>query len=287
MKRRLNPELKDYKALTPSLRQRVQVNYLKLLKNNIKFKKLIKGKKYKGGRNNFGRFTAFKKGRRHKKSYRFLSTYDLKQSLPFLIINSIEYDPFKTSFINCCYFYQGGFFQYILSAQNSKQGNILGLNYYFALPHDGSPCTIKYSKIGDFIYNLNLNNVFKYYIASAAGTYCKIMKKDLNEDFARIVLPSGNVFSISFVSQGFLGKVSNHFHKFITISKAGRNRWLGKHPTVRGVAMNPIDHVHGGGEGKSSGGRPSSTPWGFYTKGKKTKKKKKLLNYFIRRLKKR
>lgn len=286
MKKQQNKDLKSFKPLTPSLRQRIQVNYSEFLKNNKKFKKLTKGKIKTGGRNNFGRLTAFKKGQGHKKSYRFLSSYDLKNILPFLTVNSIEYDPFRTAFINCCFFYEGGFFQYTLSAQNTKQGSILGSNYYFSLPNAGSPCTIKYAKVGDFIYNINLNAAYRYYIASAAGTFCKIMKKDRKTICSRLVLPSGNLYSISFPSLGFLGKASNYSHRFITISKAGRNRWLGKRPTVRGVAMNPVDHVHGGGEGKSSGGRPSSTPWGFYTKGKKTRKKKEM-PYFIRQYKQR
>jgi len=279
-------ELKVYKPLTPSLRHKIQINYLVNLKNNQKFKKLIKGKNKKGGRNLFGRLTSFTKGGGHKKSYRFLSIYDIKKNLPFLIINSIEYDPFRTSFINCCFFKEGGFFQYILSAQNTKVGNLLSSNYYFLLPYEGSPCYLKYAKIGDFIYNVNLNRNLRYYVASSAGTFCKIMKKDISLFFSKLILPSGSLYTVSLSSLGFLGKVSNYHHRFVNLSKAGRKRWLGFRPVVRGVAMNPVDHPHGGGEGKSSGGRPSSTPWGFYTKGKLTRKKK-ALKFFIRKLKKR
>jgi large subunit ribosomal protein L2 len=112
------------------------------------------------------------------------------------------------------------------------------------------------------------------------------MKKDISLFFSKLILPSGSLYTVSLSSLGFLGKASNYHHRFINLSKAGRKRWLGFRPVVRGVAMNPVDHPHGGGEGKSSGGRPSSTPWGFYTKGKLTRKKK-TLKFFIRKLKKR
>ena len=286
MKKRRDSNLTVYKPLTPSLRERVQINYFILLSNNVRFSRLIKGISKKGGRNLFGRVTAFTNGGGHKKSYRFLSIYDIKGASPFFIINSIEYDPFRSAFINCCFFFEGGFFQYTLAAQNSNVGKLITANYFFSLPSEGSPCNLKYARVGDFIYNINLNSNFRYYIACSAGTFCKVMKKNLQTCWSRLSLPSGNIYDVSFNSVGFLGKVSNESHRFITISKAGRNRWLGLRPTVRGVAMNPVDHPHGGGEGKSSGGRPSVTPWGFYTKGKPTRKDK-FMAFFIRKKKSR
>ena len=286
MKKPNNILLKLFKPFTPSLRHQIQINYSQYLTNKKKFKKLVKGMSSHGGRNASGRLTAFRKGGGHKKSYRFLSQYDTKKSLPFLIVDSIEYDPFRKSFISCCYFKEGGFFQYVLSAQKSKQGDLLASNYYFLLPYEGSSCYLKYAKIGDFIYNINLNKDYRYYVARAPGTYCKIMKKNLVDFYSNILLPSGNIYTVSFFAKGLLGKVSNDNHRFKNLSKAGRSRWLGIRPCVRGVAMNPIDHPHGGGEGKSSGGRPSSTPWGFLTKGKPTKKNK-VSPYFIRKVKSR
>ena len=286
MKKNLHENLKQYIPITPSLRQKTQVNYFKVLENNKKFKKLIKGKTKKGGRNSFGRLTAFKKGGGHKKSYRFLSLYDVKKHLPFFVINSIEYDPFRNSFINGCFFYQGGFFQYIIAAQNARVGNVLAANYYFLLPYEGSPCHLRFARVGDFLFNLNLNINHRYIVARSAGTFCKLMKKDIQSFFSKVVLPSGNIYTASLSALGFIGKVSNFCHRFINLAKAGRKRWLGLRPSVRGVAMNPVDHPHGGGEGKSSGGRPSCSPWGFYTKGKPTVKKKNL-KFFVRKLKNR
>lgn len=284
MKRNLDSDLKAYKALTPSLRQRVQVHYPKLLSPTGPFSKLLKGMKRKGGRNQFGRLTAFRKGGGHKRSYRFLSDYDVKRHLPFSVVHSVEYDPFRTAFVACAYFYEGGFFQYLLAAQGTEVGQVLGANYYFALPGAGSPCYVQFARIGDFLYNLELNPDRRYTVARAAGTACKVMQKDLPAGFSRIALPSGNLFDLSFSALGFLGKVSNPGHRFTCISKAGRARWMGRRPVVRGVAMNPVDHPHGGGEGKASGGRPSSTPWGYYTKGRKTRSQK-ALPFFVRKLK--
>jgi large subunit ribosomal protein L2 len=275
--------LKNFKALTPSLRQRIQINYSAIISINKRLKKLTKGKKSKGGRNAFGRLTSFKKGGGHKKSYRFLSSHDIKKKLPFFFIGSIEYDPFRSSFISCCFLKESGFFQYIITAQNTKKGSLLNSNYYFNVPYESSPCYLKFIKTGDFVYNLNLKNSKNHQVAKAAGTFCKIMKQEVNSYFSKVILPSGALYKISFSSLSFIGKSSNNFKRFTNLSKAGRKRWLGIKPTVRGVAMNPVDHPHGGGEGKSSGGRPSSTPWGFPTKGKPTKKKK-VNNYFIRKL---
>ena len=275
--------LKKNTPFTPSLRHQIKINYWNL-SNKVKFKKLTRGFKKTGGRNCLGRLTAFKKGGGHKKTYRFLSKFDEKKNLPFSIINSIEYDPFRSAFINCCYFKEAGFFQYVLSANKAKPGQILASNYYFNVPYPGSPCYLKYARIGDFFFNINLKTNLNYYISCAAGTFSKIMKKEISSFFVRLVLPSGSLYRVSLFSLGFLGKTSNANHRFINIGKAGRNRWKGIRPTVRGVAMNPVDHPHGGGEGKSSSGRPSCTPWGFLTKGKPTRKKK-IRKFFIRILK--
>jgi large subunit ribosomal protein L2 len=275
--------LKKYIPKTPSIRHRIQIDYKNLTKTK-RFKKLVKGLRKKGGRNCLGRLTAFRKGGGHKKSYRFLSLFDLKKNLPFFIIDSIEYDPFRSAFINCCFFKEAGFFQYVLASHNSTEGQIFGSNYFFRSPYEGTPAYLKSARIGDFFYNVNLKKNINYNIACSAGTYSKIMKKEINDFYLKIVLPSGALYTVSCASLGFLGKTSNPNHRFTNIGKAGRSRWLGIRPSVRGVAMNPIDHPHGGGEGKSTAGRPSCTPWGFLTKGKPTQRKK-LRQYFIRKLK--
>ena len=196
--------------------------------------------------------------------------------LPFSVISSIEYDPFRSAFIACSFLKETGSFQYILAPQNIKVGSILVSNYGLRRPYTGSSCLLYYTQIGDILYNINLSmGVYSYNVSRSAGTFCKVIKKEISNFFSIIKIPSGLLRTISLSSIGFLGKASNPFYRFTVVGKAGRNRWLGKRPVVRGVAMNPVDHPHGGGEGKSSGGRPSCTPWGFPTKGKPTARLKK------------
>ena len=273
-------ELKYFTPYNNSLRQRIQVNFKLLVsysnKNNKKpLKFLTKSLKNEGGRNNYGRITCFTQGGGHKKTYRYLSNKGNQKFLPYSIVNSIEYDPFRTALISCCFLQETGNFSYIIAPQNIKVGTLLASNYGLRMPNVGSACFLKYTQIGELVYNVNLNcGPFKHTIATSAGCFSKIIKKQLAYFFAIIKLPSGRFRSISLASLGFLGKASNPFKRFEIVGKAGRNRWLGKRPSVRGVAMNPVDHPHGGGEGKSSGGRPSSTPWGFPTKGQPTKTSK-------------
>jgi len=268
---------KNFSPVTPSLRHRIQINYKVLLsgdKQPLKF--LVKSKRNCGGRNIYGRLTAFKKGGGHKKSYRLLINNSYQKYVPFSVIHTVEYDPLRSAFISCCFVKETGTFQYILSPQNVERGALLIANYGLRRPQVGSPCLLFFTNIGDLLYNVNVNNGPKaYQVATAAGTFCKVVKKEVGHFYGILKLPSGIFRSISLASLGFLGKASNPLFKFQVIGKAGRGRWLGKRPVVRGVAMNPIDHPHGGGEGKSAGGRPSSTPWGFLTKGKPTKRKKK------------
>jgi large subunit ribosomal protein L2 len=269
-------ELKTYKAITPSVRHHIQVNLTSLLTGHSRLKFLIKGKKNNGGRNNLGRLTAFRQGGGQKKSYRILSTRTPQKFLPFSFVHSIEYDPFRSAFLCCCFLKESGAFQYILAPQNIRVGAFLTANYGLRRSQEGSPCLLFYANIGDLLYNINLNNgPISYNVATAAGTFCKVLKKELQNFFGIIKLPSGGFRSVSLASLGFLGKTSNPNFRFQVIGKAGRSRWLNRRPTTRGVAMNPVDHPMGGGEGKSSGGHPSTTPWGWYTKGQKTRRKKK------------
>ncbi len=272
-------DLKYFTPFTNSIRQRIQVNFKLLVSfsNNIKkpLKYLTKNIKNQGGRNNFGRITCFTQGGGHKKNYRYLSNKCNQKFLPYSVVNSIEYDPFRTALISCCFLQETGSFAYIIAPQNLKLGMFLASNYGLRRPNIGSACFLKYTQIGDLVYNINLNSgPFKHIISTSAGCFSKIIKKQITLFFAIIKLPSGSFRSISLASLGFLGKSSNPLKRFEIVGKAGRNRWLGKRPSVRGVAMNPVDHPHGGGEGKSSGGRPSCTPWGFPTKGQPTKKSK-------------
>ena len=256
-------ELKRFKPTTPSLRHRVQVN-LSISLSGVKgpLKYLIQGHKKSGGRNNHGRLTAFNVGGGHKQSYRQLSS----KFLPFAIITSVEYDPFRSGFIASCYMKETGSFHYFLAPQQAAIGSMITANYGFRRPVPGSPCLLYFAQVGDLLYNVRLTSSFR--VGSAAGTYCKLLKKEPILFYGLLKTPSGCIRKVSLASLGYIGKASNKAHKDEVVGKAGRNRWYGKRPQVRGVAMNPVDHPHGGGEGKSSGGRPSVTPWGFPTKAK-------------------
>ena len=277
--------LKAFRPLTPGSRHKVLINYALFLTGNAKgipLPFLTKGKPKTGGRNNFGRLTAFQTGgaASHKKNYRILSHNAYNKILPYSIVQSVEYDPFRSAFISCCFMKETGSFQYILSPQNIEVGLLLVANYGLRKPNLGSPCLLYYSQIGELVYNVNFSN--RYRIATAAGTFCKVLKKEVSLFYSILKIPSGILRTASLASIAFLGKTSNPEHQFKVLGKAGRSRWLGKRPVVRGVAMNPVDHPHGGGEGKSSGGRPSCTPWGFITKGKPTvSSRKKKKNAFI------
>lgn len=286
-----NTVLKSFSPSSPSRRNQIQIDYSKILtsislglKKINPIKKLLKGLTKSGGRNNLGRLTAFRHAGGHKKRYRLIDSILTKKFLPFGIVNSIEYDPIRSSFIYSAFLRETGNFQYVLAPQQLKIGSFFVANYGLRNSIAGSPCLLYYSRVGDIVYNVNINTLphqKSYRIASAAGTSCKIVKKDLNGFNVVLKLPSSKLRKVSMFSLSFLGKTSNQENRFTSLGKAGRNRWLGVKPSVRGVAMNPVDHPHGGGEGKSSGGRPSVTPWGFPAKGKPTRRKKKDKNLVL------
>ena len=247
---------KKIKPVTSSLRHYFNIqNYF--LKNIYIFKPLIKGKKNSSGRNNSGKITVYHKGNGHKKCYRKIQFHGNCDYTG--IVMSIEYDPNRTANISLIYDYIKIKYFYIISPKYLKVGDIIkiGLKSQIKLGH-----FISLDKIptGSFVYNITdkLNEKSKY--TKAAGTYSYIIEK--NKDYALIKLSSGKYKKFSLKCFAMLGIVSNEENFLISLGKAGRSRWLNKRPTVRGVAMNPIDHPHGGGEGKTSGGRTSVTPWG-------------------------
>lgn len=257
------------KPTTASLRHVVLLNLhflnkLKPLKSkNFKLKKT-------GGRNNKGRITAYRKGGGHKKIYRFIE-YNTK----FLegIVESIEYDPNRTANIARIYSSKNEKHFYVIAPNKLKKGDYISST----LLNNNTTLKIGYSyalnelPIGSFVYNIKFLESGITGCARSAGCYGVLISK--NKYFSRVRLPSGEhrlYMKNTFVS---LGSVSNSYHKLTVLGKAGRSRWLGCRPSVRGVAMNPIDHPHGGGEGKTSGGRPSVTPWGKVARGQSTRKR--------------
>ena len=253
--------------VTPSQR-----NFIKLVHSNLSKKPLIKNKvkgaKTLSGRNSLGRITVRHRGGGHKKKKRSLNfNRDLNSSG---IILNIEYDPGRNSLISAVYDYKNRKYYYILLPSNLYPGNIIksGLNLE---PRAGYCMPISKIPVGSIIHNISSKKNQRSKFTRAAGTYSRIIEK--NNNSARIQLSSGQQKFISLNCLATLGSVSNENFFLTTIGKAGRSRWLNKRPEVRGVAMNPVDHPHGGGEGKTSGGKIQLTPWGKPTKNKPTKKK--------------
>lgn len=242
--------------------------------NTVYFKKpsLIKNKivglKNKSGKNNTGRITSFHKGGGHKKKYRKITFKRNKNSIG--MVSSIEYDPFRNANIASIYDLLNKTYYYILATNNLKIGDIVKSGTIADIKSGHSIPLIKVP-IGSFVNSVSLSNNKKAQISRAAGTFSTIL--EVNNKLSKIKVCSGKQKTISSSCFCTIGIVSNQFDFLKTLGKAGRSRWLNKRPTVRGVAMNPIDHPHGGGEGKKSGRKTLVTPWGKPTKGVKTSKR--------------
>jgi large subunit ribosomal protein L2 len=269
--------LKLYSPTTPSMRTLVTVDRSELWKGKP-VKSLTKGKKRNNGRNNHGHITTHHIGGGHKKLYREI---DFKRTRfdQVATVERIEYDPNRTAFIALIK-YKDGALSYIIAPQRVKAGDeVVSGDRVDIKPGNALP--LKNIPVGTIIHNIEMKVGKGGQLARSAGSYAQLTGKD--SGYALVRLRSGEVRLISSECRATIGAVSNSDHQNITIAKAGRNRWLGKRPTVRGVAMNPIDHPHGGGEGKTSGGRHPVTPWGKPTKGKRTRNNKKTDKFIVRR----
>lgn len=258
--------LKNFKATTPSQRHTVLLNN-KQLNSKKTLSKLIKGFKRAHGRNNQGKITAKHRGGGHKRKYRIIS---FKRNNIKGIIQSIEYDPNRSA--NIASIENEGKSLYILAPEGLSVGDWVesGENAPIKV---GNSLLLKNLPLGSIIHNISLKPYKGGQLARSAGTSAQLLQKNYGK-YAKIRLSSGEQRLISLDCEATLGVVSNIDHKNIKIGKAGRNRWLNKRPKVRGVAKNPVDHPHGGGEGKTSGGRPSVSFTGRITKGKPTVIKK-------------
>jgi large subunit ribosomal protein L2 len=268
--------LKSYKPTTPSLRQLVIVDREGLWKGKP-VKALTRGKSSTGGRNNHGHITARHMGGGHK---RRLRTIDFKRRKfdVAATVERLEYDPNRSGFIALIK-YADGELAYILAPQRLKVGDEI-VSGERADIKPGNAMPLGNMPVGTIVHNVELKKGRGGQLARSAGTYVQLVGKDAG--YAQIKLSSGELRLVSGECLATVGAVSNPDNQNIVIGKAGRQRWLGVRPTVRGVAMNPVDHPHGGGEGKSSGGRHPVTPWGKPTKGKKTRKNKATDKYIIR-----
>ena len=267
--------LKHFKPTTPSQRQLVLIDRSELYKGKP-VKALTEGLTKSGGRNNKGRITSRHRGGGHKRAYRMIDfkrqKFDVKGT-----VERIEYDPNRSSFIALIN-YTDGEQAYILAPQRLNVGDtVLAAEKVDIKPGNAMP--LKNIPVGTIIHNVEMKPGKGGQIARAAGTYVQLVGKD--SGYAQVKLRSGELRLVRAECMASIGAVSNPDHQNENIGKAGRNRWKGKRPSVRGVAMNPVDHPHGGGEGKTSGGRHPVTPWGQPTKGKRTRNKAKPSNKLI------
>jgi large subunit ribosomal protein L2 len=273
--------LKRYKPNTPGQRGLILVDRSELWKGKP-VKALTEGLSGKGGRNNAGRITMRRRGGGHKRRYRIVDFKRRKFDVP-ATIERLEYDPNRSAFIALLK-YSDGELSYILAPQRVQVGDTLVSGARVDIK-PGNAMPMENIPVGTIVHNVEMKPGAGGQIARAAGTYVQLVGKDAG--FAQLRLSSGEVRMVSAKCMATIGSVSNPDNKNTNLGKAGRNRWLGKRPSVRGVAMNPVDHPHGGGEGRSSGGRHPVSPWGVPTKGKRTRGKKRSDKMIIRRRHKR
>jgi large subunit ribosomal protein L2 len=269
--------LKSYKPTTPGQRQLVLVDRSELWKGKP-IKALTEGKREKGGRNNHGRITQRWRGGGHKRRFRLVDFKRAKADVA-AEVQRLEYDPNRSAFIALIR-YEDGELAYILAPQRLKEGDkIVSGERVDVKPGNAMP--LRNIPIGTIVHNVEMKAGKGGQLARAAGTYVQLVGRDAG--YALLRLSSGEVRMVRAECRATIGAVSNPDRQNVSIGKAGRNRWLGRRPSVRGVAMNPIDHPHGGGEGRTSGGRHPVTPWGKGTKGTKTRKNKATDRYIVRR----
>ena len=269
--------LKSYKPTTPGQRQLVIVDRSELHKGDP-VKTLTEGLRSKGGRNNLGRITVRWRGGGHKRRYRLVDFRRQKFDMP-ATVERLEYDPNRTAFIALVR-YADGELSYILAPQRLKAGDqVVSGEKVDVKPGNAMP--LRSMPVGTIVHNVELKPGKGGQLARSAGTYVQLVGRD--QGYALLRLASGEVRMVRGECRATIGAVSNPDQQNVVIAKAGRNRWLGHRPSVRGVAMNPIDHPHGGGEGRTSGGRHPVTPWGKPTKGKKTRQNKATDRYIVRR----
>jgi large subunit ribosomal protein L2 len=270
--------IKTYRPVTSSLRQKTGLTFDELT-TYVPYKPLVQNLRKSGGRDSRGRISIRHRGGGHKRLYRIIDFKRDKLDIPG-IVESIEYDPNRSSFISLI-LYKDGERRYILTPENLKVGQtvISADRQVDVLPGNSMP--LRYIPLGTIIHNIEMKKYKGGQIAKAAGSGAQILAKE--GDYAQIRLPSSEIRLIHLDCRATVGQVGNVNQKNISIGKAGRNRWKGRRPHVRGSAMNPIDHPHGGGEGKAKGGRDPVTPWGKPTKGYKTRRNKRTQRFIVRR----
>ena len=261
--------LKSYNPRTPSQRQLVRVDRSELHKGKP-VKNLTEGLTKSGGRNNTGRITSWHRGGGHKRRYRLV---DFKRrQTGTALVERLEYDPNRTAFIALIKYEESGELSYILAPQRLAVGDKIEAGRSADIK-PGNALPLGSIPVGTIVHNVELQPGRGGQIARSAGSYVQIVGRD--SGYAQVRLNSGEVRLVRQECMATVGAVSNPDHSNQNMGKAGRMRWKGRRPHVRGVVMNPVDHPHGGGEGRTSGGRHPVTPWGKPTKGKRTRTNKK------------
>ena len=268
--------LKSFKPVTPSLRQLVIVDRSELYKGKP-VKQLTEGKSSKGGRNNYGRITVRFRGGGHKQTYRIIDFKRRGQADQVATVERIEYEPNRTAFIALLK-YPDGTLSYILAPQRLAVGDTVVSGDTVDIK-PGNAMAIGNIPVGTLVHNVETKIGKGGTIARSAGNYAQIVGRD--QGYVILRLNSGEQRLVHGNCYATVGAVSNPDHMNTNIGKAGRQRWLGRRPHNRGVTMNPIDHPHGGGEGRTSGGRHPVTPWGKPTKGKKTRSNKRTDTFIV------
>ena len=269
--------LKNFNPVTASLRGTVLIDRSELWKGKP-VKALTEGKHSSGGRNNHGRITSRFRGGGHKRSYRIIDFKRTKFDVA-ATVERLEYDPNRTAFIALIK-YQDGKLAYILAPQRLRVGDAVVAGARVDIK-PGNAMPLAAIPVGTIVHNVELKTGAGGKLARAAGQYVQLVGKDAG--YAQIKLMSGELRMVRGECMATVGAVSNPDNSNQQIGKAGRSRWLGRRPHNRGVVMNPVDHPHGGGEGRSSGGRHPVTPWGQPTKGYKTRGNKRTDRLIIRR----
>jgi large subunit ribosomal protein L2 len=267
--------IKTYKPITPGMRQWTSLDFSELTKDAKPEKSLTKGKKDKAGRDSFGRISVRHKGGGHKRRYREIDFKRDKIGIPGKVV-TIEYDPNRSANIALVH-YKDGEKRYIIAPKDLKTGAVIVSGPDAAI-EPGNALPLENIPLGFTVYNIELTLGKGGQLVRSAGASALIAAKE--GDYVTIKLPSGEMRMVFKKCYATIGNVGNEDHMNITYGKAGRKRWLGVRPTVRGMVMNPVDHPHGGGEGKNKGVHPV-TPWGQPTKGYKTRKKHKPSSRFI------
>ena len=260
--------LKNFRPMTPSQRQLVLIDRSELYKGKP-VKALTKGLTKTGGRNNMGRLTVRHRGGGHKRRYRTIDFKRRKFDMP-ATVERLEYDPNRSAFIALIK-YEDGELAYIVAPQRLSAGDMVVSGDVVDIK-PGNAMPMRNMPVGTIIHNIEMKAGKGGQIARAAGNYAQLVGKDAG--YALLRLSSGEQRMVRAECMATIGAVSNSDNQNTNLGKAGRKRWLGIRPTVRGVAMNPVDHPHGGGEGRTSGGRHPVTPWGVPTKGKRTRHNK-------------